>query len=121
MKILIIDDDELIRLSCRNILKRIECTVLEAENGVDGIKQFSKHAPDLVIVDMLMPYKEGLETISEIRAQGKNVKIIAMSGGGLRHNMNILKLAETMGADRLLTKPLTPEALVGCIQSLGKW
>lgn len=118
MKILIIDDDEIIRLSCRNILKRMECTILEAEHGIDGLAQFRKHAPDIVIVDMLMPYKEGLETISEIRAEGGPVKIIAMTSGGLRHNMSFLKLAETLGADRLLKKPLTPESLIGCVQSL---
>lgn len=118
MKILIIDDDELIRLTLKNTLKKIECTVLEAENGNTGIALFKLEKPDLVITDMLMPDKEGLETISEIRAVNPNAKIIAMSGGGSSKNMAFLQLAQKMGASRIMSKPIKPDDLLNAIKSL---
>ena len=118
MKILIIDDDELIRLTIKNTLKKLECTVLEAENGNAGMALFKKEKPDLVITDMLMPDKEGLETISEIRAVNPNAKIIAMSGGGSSKNMAFLQLAQKMGASRIMSKPIKPDELLNAIKSL---
>lgn len=117
-KILIIDDDELIRLTCRNILKKIECEVIEAENGVQGLAQFKKEHPSIVITDLLMPDKEGLETISEIKGSDKSVRIIAISGGGSTNNMSFLNIAKLMGADIILKKPFKPDELLGAIKTL---
>lgn len=117
-KILIIDDDELIRLTCRNILKKIECDVIEAENGVQGLAQFKKERPSIVITDLLMPDKEGLETISEIKGNDKSVRIIAISGGGSTNNMSFLNIAKLMGADIILKKPFKPDELLGAIKTL---
>ncbi|MBU0800951.1 MAG: response regulator [Alphaproteobacteria bacterium] len=119
LKIVVIDDDDLARLTCRNILKRIQADVFEAPNGVLGVELVLKEKPNLVITDMLMPEKEGLETIVDIRASGVSTKIIAMSGGGVKRNMAFLKMAEKVGADRLMAKPFSPEDLLGCIKSLG--
>ena len=116
--ILVIDDDELIRLTCRNILKKMECNVIEAENGVDGLTQFKKEHPSIVITDLLMPDKEGLETISDIKRNDKTVKIIAMSGGGSTQNMSFLNIAKQMGADIILSKPFKPDELLGAIKAL---
>jgi DNA-binding response OmpR family regulator len=116
--ILVIDDDELIRLTCRNILKKMECNVIEAENGVDGLAQFKKEHPSIVITDLLMPDKEGLETISDIKRNDKTVKIIAMSGGGSTQNMSFLNIAKQMGADIILSKPFKPDELLGAIKAL---
>lgn len=119
LRILLIEDDELARLTARNILKRIDATVSEAQNGRQGMEFFKKEKPDLVITDILMPEQEGLETIVEIRESGQACAIIAMSDGGVTQNMAFLKLAEKLGADRLLPKPFSPDELIGCIQSLG--
>ena len=116
MKILIIDDDELVRMTCRNILKKEGYTILEAENGNTGMNLFRAESPDLVITDMLMPDKEGLETISEIRAVNPNAKIIAISGGGNTQNMGFLQLAKKMGADRALKKPIKAGELVTAVK-----
>ena len=119
MKILVIDDDELARLTCRNILKKIGHDVAEADNGVRGLQKFREDKPDAVITDMLMPDKEGLETIADIRAIDPRVPIVAMSAGGVKQNMAFLKLAEKVGANRLLAKPFSPDELAGCLRSLG--
>jgi DNA-binding response OmpR family regulator len=112
MKILIIDDDELVRMTCRNVLKKEGHDVLEAENGNEGVNVFKSKKPDLVITDILMPDKEGLETISEIKAANPSAKIIAISSGGSSKNMSFLKLAKQLGADHAMTKPLKPSELI---------
>lgn len=117
-KILIIDDDELIRLTIKKTLIKAGCSVLEAENGNAGLALFKKEKPDLVVTDMLMPDKEGLETISEIRAVNPGARIIAMSGGGSSKNMAFLQLAQKMGANRIMSKPIKPDELLNAIKSL---
>lgn len=117
MKILIIDDDELIRMTCRNILKKEGYNILEAGNGNTGVDIFRSENPDLVITDMLMPDKEGLETISEIKAINPNAKIIAISGGGNTQNMSFLQLARKIGADRALKKPIKANELIATVKA----
>lgn len=118
MKILIVDDDELVRMTCRNVLKKEGYTVLEAGNGNEGLESIKNDTPDLVITDMLMPDKEGLETITEIRELNPEIKIIAISSGGVTKNMGFLELAQKVGADRTLKKPLKPAELLGNIKEL---
>jgi DNA-binding response OmpR family regulator len=117
-KILVIDDDELIRITFRNFLKKAGYSVIEAENGNAGIALFKKQRPDIVITDLLMPEKEGLETISEIRAIDPKVKTIAMSGGGNSQNMVFLKLALLLGANHTLQKPIKPGEVLSAVKGL---
>ncbi|MDD9900552.1 MAG: response regulator [Alphaproteobacteria bacterium] len=116
--VLIIDDDELIRLSVTNVLKKNGLTALQAENGHVGVEIFKRDNPAIVITDMLMPDKEGLETISEIRALSPKAKIIAISGGGNTQNMSFLQLAQKIGADKIISKPLKPSDLMAAIKDL---
>src|SRR5688500_6780699 len=87
LKIQVIDDDEFIRLTIKSILKKYGCSISEAADGNIGVALYKREKPDIVITDMLMPDKEGIETISEIRAVNPKVKIIAISGGGSTQNM----------------------------------
>ena len=118
IKILVIDDDDVIRLTIESALKKRGFEIITAENGNVGLELFKKERPRIVITDMLMPNKEGLETIIEIRALKTNTKIIAMSGGGSTQNMTFLQLAEKVGADQLLSKPVKPDQLLAVIESL---
>lgn len=117
-KILVIDDDELIRITFRNFLKKAGYAVIEAENGNAGITLFKRERPDIVITDLLMPEKEGLETISEIRALDPNIKTIAMSGGGNSQNMVFLKLALLIGANYTLQKPIKPGEVLAVVKGM---
>ena len=72
----------------------------------------------VVITDLLMPDKEGLETIHEIRELGTPVKIVAMSGGGSTQNMSFLELSRSFGADFTLTKPFKPAEIVELLKNL---
>lgn len=118
MKILLIDDDELIRTTCRNILKKDGYTVVEAGDGNVGVQLFKSENPDIVVTDMLMPDKEGLETISDIREINSKAKIIAISSGGSTQNMGFLQLAKQIGADCVLKKPFRPAELLTAVKGL---
>ena len=117
--ILVIDDDDLVRGMVCSVLKKNGFTVLEAENGNVGLEHVQRaDPPALVITDILMPDKEGLETISEIRALNPDIKIIAMSGGGKTKNMTFLGLAKKIGADQTLEKPFRPAELLAAVQKV---
>jgi len=82
-----------------------------ASDGVRGLRMFRSEQPDLVITDIIMPEKEGIETIREIRGDCPDAKIIAISGGGRIGNMDFLKVAEKVGASEIIAKPFDPTGL----------
>lgn len=118
-KILVIDDDDLVRGMMCNVLKKNGYTVLEAENGNVGMEHVRNAGSiALVITDILMPDKEGLETITEICAFDPDIKIIAMSGGGKTQDMTFLNLAKKIGASKALEKPFRPGDLLEAVQDV---
>ena len=119
MTILIIDDDQALRDSLRRTLRREGYTVLEAAEGEEGLKVVKSHPVDVVLVDLFMPGKEGLETIGELRRSHPGIKIIAMSGGGEKGHMDVLKAAKLMGARRTLAKPFSREDLIEALDDLS--
>jgi CheY-like chemotaxis protein len=118
--ILVIDDDEALRRVILRTLSAKKHRMIEATNGVEGMKMVEEHKPDAVITDILMPQKEGIETIREIRERAPGVKIIAISGGGMSHNLMFLDVARAFGADAALAKPFRPNELNALVdQVLG--
>jgi CheY-like chemotaxis protein len=110
-KILIIDDEEQIRLVFKEMLGRFGYEVLEATNGEEGLALQREKTADLVITDIIMPDKEGLETIRELRREFPEVKIIAISGGGQIGSDQYLNVAKQFGAMCTLQKPVGLEQL----------
>ena len=118
--LLVIDDDEGMRKLMVRTLRDSKHRVLEAENGREGLKIMDEHAPDLVITDILMPQKEGIETIREVQERAPATKIIAISGGGVSQNLMFLDVARAFGAHAVLAKPFRPAELVETVaQVLG--
>ena len=111
-RILIIEDDTKFRTMLKTMLEREKHQVLEAGDGNDGMRQFKGNAPDLTITDIVMPEKEGLETIREIKQHAPDAKIIAISGGGQLKAQNYLMLAKKLGAACTLAKPFKRETLL---------
>lgn len=111
-RILVIDDEELARFTVREILEAAGHQVVEASNGNEGIEQQKTNPFDMVITDMIMPEKEGLETIVELKGGYPELKIIGISGGGRTRNLDFLKLARELGADMVITKPFSEEDLI---------
>jgi DNA-binding response OmpR family regulator len=111
LRILIVDDEADVRDTlCENLLAcGFEAT--SAVDGIDAEHQMSENLPDLVITDIIMPRREGLETIVEIRRKYPQVKLIAISGGGRMNTTDFLALAEKLGADGVLAKPIELDEL----------
>jgi len=116
--ILIIDDDFKIREVLQQILERAGYEVMEAFDGREGLSLYRKRPPDLVVTDIVMPKKDGLETITDLRIEFPGSKIIAISGGGRLDPKPYLELAEGFGANRLLTKPFGHEEFLKAVQDL---
>ena len=116
--ILIIDDDEKFRNMLRQMLERAGYKVDEAADGNEGLRLIKEKQIDLVDVDIIMPEKEGLETIKELRQNFPNLKIIAISGGGRMKPESLLQAAKTMGAHHTFTKPIDQEEMLGAVKEL---
>jgi len=110
--ILVIDDDPQICDLLQQVLQGEGHVIHRALNGEEGICRYREHLPDLVLLDILMPEKEGLETIREIRREFPNVKIIAMSAASSGANIDLLELAQRLGAQHRLTKPFPLKAVI---------
>jgi CheY-like chemotaxis protein len=116
--ILLVDDDEQFRKMLSEVLRRAGYDVQEACNGNEATRMYRSHRTDLVITDLIMPDKEGLETIREIRQDNPGVRIIAMSGGDRNGNIDYLKVAKTFGAQQVLDKPFTHREILGAVRTL---
>ena len=109
-KILVIDDEELMRELVKKMLMRDRHEVFTAQDGVDGVKQFHELNPELVITDIIMPNKDGYEVIKELLATNAKLPIIAMSGGR-RLVTDGFDSIEKIGSKGLLQKPFTQQQL----------
>jgi DNA-binding response OmpR family regulator len=116
-RILLIEDYGLIRSLLRETLELAGDTVIEARNGAEGLDLFRKAGADLVITDIVMPDKDGLDVVTALREQVPPVKIIAISGAGDSAE-DYLDIAYRMGAMKVLLKPFTPAALIAAIDEL---
>ncbi len=117
-RILVIEDDAQTREMLRQLLKRSGYDVDVAPDGIDGLRSFRAAPADLVLTDLLMPGKEGLETIRDLLDEFVGVKIIAMSGGGRLGNLGYLAAAEKLGAARVFAKPIDIPLLLQEIKQL---
>jgi DNA-binding response OmpR family regulator len=118
-RILVIEDDLQLRRLIVRILKSADHEVIEAANGKEGVTLFVANTPVLIITDILMPEKEGIETIRDLRRRDLSVPIIAISGGGHSHQMMIfLEMATKLGATASLAKPFRPQKLLGMVEAL---
>ena len=105
--ILIVDDEAGIRKVMKAILENEGFSVLEAAGGNEAIRQYGKYSPDLVVTDLLMPGKDGIETLFELRQINCNVRVIALSGGGRICSESYLNYAMKLGATAAIEKPFT--------------
>ncbi len=117
-RILIIDDDVQMRSRLRQMLEREGYEVEEANNGKVALRAYKENPADLVITDIIMPEKEGLEIIRELRKDYPDVKVIAISGGGHISPDEYLYLAKAFGAQCVFAKPFERRELIEAVQEL---
>lgn len=116
--ILVIDDDPEFRETMAEMLTSLGHRAITAAEGETGFRQFRAHRPDLIVTDILMPHREGLETIRRLRSIDLDVPIIAISGDGDYGSCRFLEAAREFGANHTLVKPFTLqqlEAAIGCL------
>lgn len=111
-KILVIDDEQMIRDSFKIRLEFEGHEVMVAEDGFEAMKLVETNTFDFVISDIIMPEKEGIETIREIHTKYPNIRIIAISGGGKISPENYLNIAKKMGAETAFKKPIIMDDLI---------
>ena len=117
-RILIIEDDEIVRGLIKRVLEKKDYEVLEAADGREGVQVYKEEPVDLIITDIIMPHKEGLETIRELIAENPDVKIIAISGGGRVSPYDYLEMAEKFGAVKTFEKPFEWDELIEAIEEI---
>lgn len=114
-RILVIEDDEQTRRMLAEMMRRAGYEVLEAPDGRVGVQLFRSESVDLVITDILMPEKDGLETIRDLKRESPDVKIIAISGGGRTGLLDFLPVARQLGASRTFAKPTDRRELLSAV------
>jgi DNA-binding response OmpR family regulator len=117
-KILLVDDDPLVRASLADVLGEIGHDVSEAVDGNDGLAALTRDRFDLVVLDILMPGREGIETIREIRKQWAALPVLAISGGSRNRWCDFLQMATDFGATATLAKPFLAPEFVACVSRL---
>ncbi len=117
-RILLIDDDAHVRGAIFRALEQAGHEVVEAADGAAGLRLYRERGADLVILDIFMPERDGFEFIRDLRAEGGQAKIIAISGGGQSGQMDMLKAAAAFGAARTLSKPVALNELLAAVGDL---
>lgn len=121
MRLLVADDDADTRHTMRLLLARVGYDVEVAHNGAHAVQVQRERPADVLITDLFMPEVDGLESIEAFRREFPHVKIIAMSGGGMRvRGQSYLATAELAGAEAVLRKPFDIETLVGVLKGLQR-
>jgi CheY-like chemotaxis protein len=116
-RILLVDDEEPIRMALSQALQDEGHTITEAPNGVDCLRLYNTERHDLVITDILMPDQEGLQTIMMLRKICPDVKIVVISGGARVNSVNFLEIAKKLGADAILQKPFSIDDLFRAVNT----
>lgn len=119
-RIMVIDDDEVVRMTLTLVLEKAGHDVIAADDGRKGMALFKMNPTDVVLTDIYMPNQEGLATIMALRSAYPAVKVVAISGGGANSGLDVLPVAEALGADRALRKPVNPKELIALIEGLTR-
>jgi len=117
-RILLADDDAQVRKMLKITLERAGHEVVEAADGNQAVQVYDPETIDVVVTDIVMPEKEGIETIMELKTINPEVQIIAISGGGRINPEDYLKWAQRFGVARTFTKPVDREELLATVAGL---
>lgn len=117
-RVLIIEDDNEVREFLQSLLERAGYETVTAVNGKEGVELFRTAVVDLVITDIIMPEKDGIETLMDMKRTNPGLKVIAISGGGRAEPENYLHSARLLGADHTIKKPFTNEDILEAVGTL---
>jgi CheY-like chemotaxis protein len=116
---LLADDDEVFRFAVRRMLEHGGHDVIEARDGSEAVRIYRNEPTDIVVCDMFMPGKDGIETILALRQISPHVCIIAVSSGGLNGQIDILPVAMRLGAREVLQKPFDTAHILAAVERVS--
>jgi len=116
--VLVVDDDVMVLQALEMLLEEHGFQVHTAVDGIHGLRQYRRHRPDVVLTDIIMPEKEGIALIRDLRHEFPSAKIVAMSGGGRIGNSYYVTIAMALGANVGLHKPFDDDELVDTLRML---
>lgn len=111
----VIDDDEQLRCLIALMLKRAGYDVALARDGEEGIELCASLEPEVIVTDIFMPRQDGIDVLRQAKARSKQVRVVAISGGSPRLQVDFLHVAEKLGADAVVQKPFTPAQLLQAV------
>jgi len=117
--VLVIDDSEAVRRSVEQILSDAGYFAIVASSGSEGLRLRQETMPELVIADVMMPERDGIELMMEMRRQDPAVKILAMTAFRHSGSVDFPEMLRRLGADDVLLKPLAPEVLLAKVDRLA--
>jgi DNA-binding response OmpR family regulator len=117
-RILLIEDDPLVRTTLREYLVDVGHSVTEARDGKEGLRLVRLVDPELIITDLVMPEIEGMEVLMKLQEYRSTAKVIVISGGLRGSTTDFLKIAESLGASKVLAKPCTYESLMAAVNEV---
>jgi DNA-binding NtrC family response regulator len=106
-RIMIVDDDASIRRTLQILLSKAGYEVIQASDGLEAVRLWRDRGGDLVITDLHMPQKDGIQTIIELLSHSPGIRIIAMSGGGQTKRLDLLGNMALLGSVLTIEKPFT--------------
>lgn len=115
--ILLVDDDALVRGTYEFAFKTAGYSVLVAGDGQKGLELLEGQIVDTAILDVFMPGQDGIETLLAIKRRFPSIKVIIMSGGGVRGHYDFLEAAMKLGADGIVRKPISPQKLIAMLEN----
>jgi DNA-binding NtrC family response regulator len=117
-RILVIDDDASVRSAMTQTLVDAGYETSSASGGEEGVSIVGETPIDLVVTDIFMPDRDGVEIILELRRDYPDMGIVAVSGGGTLRMGNYLPAARKLGAQRTLEKPFSSEQLLSAVEEV---
>jgi two-component system chemotaxis response regulator CheY len=115
MKIMIVDDAYFVRMKLKGVFSMLDVEVIEAENGEQAVQLFKDESPNIIFMDVVMPKKDGLSALKEIRALSQEVKIVMLTSEG---DQATLLRALDQGANHYIIKPFEDDKVLELVQNL---
>lgn len=115
MKILLVEDDRVTRLKLKRWLQELNCEVIETSDGNEGIDLYNDHRPDLVVTDIIMPQKDGIQMLLELQREYPDVTVFCISGVGEKEPGEYLPMVKDIGVLRTFVKPIDKDDLLAAV------
>ncbi len=113
---LVIDDDVQVRNLTSLILRRAGYDVREANDGKEGLEACRTQMPDIVVTDVFMPHQDGIDVLREVKSLANPPRVVMISGGSPRMQLDFLEIGKKLGADSIVHKPFTHEQLMQAVR-----